>query len=391
MKRLASALLVAGAAAHAADVDTPSAFEDQMEEARAEVGAQLQLQAYDLLDELVFGWVKAPPFKEDTPVVLADVTVPVGFGSGLQALIENHLVSLLTQNPRTHVQLVHCPQCTSMVVHSGAKGTVVARGVDSPEALVQAGVASGSRRALFLDFEIEGSVLVLRARMTSLEVKLPIVWARTLTTTSHSPALLRAPDKLKSAAEARKEYLDLLEGKGIILVPISLAVRTYKAKENVPLGAPPTIWLQVGLEASLSQARAWTAGFSAGFTWTPQSHVGWSLQARVARLITGNVVSLTHPDLYVFMGGAVMSLYGTGALAFKDQIPTPAEIRDPNATPNAIFGAVHLGILMRLKNRIGAAFYAEWSPAFDGSPLLANYIDLGVKIHALGVEVQFCF
>lgn len=392
MKRLAACLLLASAAAHAGDVDTPSAFEDQMEAARGEIASQLQLQAYDLLDELVYGWLKEPPFKEDTAVVLADVTVPVGFGSGLQALIENHFVSLLTQNPRTHVQLVHCPQCTSMIVHSGAKGTVVARGVDSPEALAQAGIASGSRQAIFLDFEVEGAALVLRVRMTSLEPKLPITWARTLTTTSHSPALLRAPDKLKSAAEARKEYLDLLEGKGIILVPISLSVRTYRGKDNVPVGAAPTIWLNVGLEASLNQARAWTAGFSAGITWTPQSHVGWSLQGRIARLITGNVVSLTHPDLYAFIGAAVMSIYGAGAYSFKDQIPTPAEIRNAAEwTPNAIFGAVHLGILMRLKNRLGAAFYAEWSPALDNSPLLGNYIDVGAKVHALGVEVQFCF
>ena len=234
---------------------------------------------------------------------------------------------------------------------------------------------------------------MLRARITSLEPKLPIRWARTLTTTAHSAALLRSPDRLKSAAEARKEYLDLLEGRGLLLVPISLAVRTYPARRDAPIGPAPTIWIQAGVEASLCQARAWTASFSVGITWTPQSHVGWGLQGRVARLITGNVVSLTHPDVYVFLGGAVMSIYGTGALAFKDRIPTPTDIRNSTDTsPNAIFGAVHLGLLMRLKNRLAAGLYLESSPSFDNSPMIGNFIDLGfMKLHSLGVEVSFCF
>lgn len=392
-RRAVTVLLLVAASARAANVDAPDAFEQQVEESRAEIAAQLQLQAYDLLDELVYGWLKDSPFEADTAVVLADVTVPVGFGSGMQALLENHFTALLVQNPRTHVQLTHCPQCASMVVHSGAKGTIVARGVDSPEALTAAGVASGSRHAIFLDFEAEGAALVLRARMTSLEPKLPITWARTLTTTSHSPALLRSPDQLKSAAEARKEYLDLLTGSGLLLVPINLAVRSYSAKQNAFVGAAPTIWIQAGLEASLSQARAWTASFHAGITWTPESHVGWSLSGRVARLISGNVVSLTHPDLYVFTGAAVISMYGTGALAFRNQTPTPQELKDSTTTsPNVIFGAMHLGLLMRLKNRIGASVYFESSPALDNSQMIGNLVDLGlIKVHAFGVEVSFCF
>ena len=60
----------------------------QVEALRAEVAGQIQLRAFDLLDELVYGWNQKPVFDKDTAVVLADVTVPVGFGSGLQSLIE---------------------------------------------------------------------------------------------------------------------------------------------------------------------------------------------------------------------------------------------------------------------------------------------------------------
>ncbi|WP_156865211.1 hypothetical protein [Pajaroellobacter abortibovis] len=61
--------------------------------------------------------------------------------------------------------LVHYPQCTSFVIHSGAKGTVVSRGVDQPEALSPAASFSGARHALFWDFKVEGVALVLQARL----------------------------------------------------------------------------------------------------------------------------------------------------------------------------------------------------------------------------------
>ncbi len=393
VRSLAAAALLLSTVAHAAAPDDPGdSFQKELEEARAEVAAQLQLQAYDLLDELVYRWTQESPFEADTSLVLADVTVPVNFGSGLQALIENHFVSLLVKNPRAHVQLVHCPQCTALVVHSGAKGTVVGRGVDMPEALAAAGVTSGSRHAVFLDFEAEGSVLVLRVRITSLEPKLPITYAQTLSTTTASGAMLRSPDKLKSATEARREYLDLIEGKGLLLIPVTIAVRTYQARPNSFIATAPLLWVQAGIEASLSQARAWTAGFSAGITWAPNSHVGWSLTGRVARLISGNTVSLTHPDLYVFLGGSLIALYGAGAFAFKSQIPTIEDIRDATQTnPSHYFGTVHLGVLLRLKNRIGASFYVESAPGLDNANALGNFIDLGLKIHTLGFEVSFCF
>lgn len=391
---LALALLpVSALAAESAVADAQRAH---LEALRGEVAAQLQLQAYDLLDELVFSWTQQPVFANDTPLVLADVTVPVGFGSGLQALIENHFAALVVKNPRTHVVLAHCPQCTALVVHSGAKGTIISRGVDEPEALAAAGALSSSRHALFLDFEVEGSALVLRARITSLEPALPIIYAKTLSTSTSSPALLRAPDSLKSAAEARQEYLDALQGRGLYLVPLRVVVRSYASNpgSGSPIAPAPFVWLQLGAEASLTQARAWTGSFSVGASWTPQLHVGFMAQGRVSRLLSGTVTSLTRPDLYAFVGGSVLSIQGPSALIFQEQLPTLDNLLAQllGGRASSVFAAFQVGLELRVKNRIGASVFLESAPALNSAPAIGRYLDLGpIPFHTLGAEVSFCF
>jgi len=390
--------LVSSSSWAAADPEIAEAQRAQMEKLRAEVAGQIQLQAYDLLDELVYGWTQQPVFELETPVVLADVTVPVGFGSGLAALIENHFAELVVKNPRTRLTLAHCPQCTAVVVHSGAKGTIVARGVDQPEALAAAGALSGARHAIFLDFEAEGSALVLRARITSLEPALPIVHARTLSTSTSSPALLRSGDQLKSAAEARKEYLDALQGRGVFTVPMRLAVRSYAPPSNGgAVAAMPFIWLQVGTELALTQARAWTGTFSAGVTWMPQLHTGFMAQARISRLLTGSVASLTQPDLYAFVGGSVISIHGQGARVFQNQVLNMedllANIPQLAVEPHATFAAFPIGLELRIGNRIGASVFLESAPALNDAPSVGTYLNLLdiLRFHTMGAEVTFCF
>ena len=365
----------------------------QLEALRGEVAGQLQLQAYDLLDELVYQWTQQPPFGEQTPLVLADVSVPVGYGSGLQALLENHLVELLTKNQGAKVVLSLCPQCTSIVVHSGKQGTTVARGFDEPEALASAGAGSGTHHALFLDFEAEGPALVLRARITGLEKSLPIVWAKTLSSSTSSAAMLRSPEHLKSATEARKEYLDALTGKGPITVPIRLGLRTYAKGSDQTVSTEPFFWLNLGLEIALSQARAWLAEVSLGATWAPSVHVGWSAQARISRLLTGSVSSLTWPDLYGFVGVGFLSIYGQSAQSFQETVPTIDEILSNNKNdPHTLFGIIQLGLEVRVKNRIGMGVYLESAPALNLAPAVGRYLDLGlIAFHTIGVEVTFCF
>ena len=385
-------LFVPSASAMAQELLITEAQRAQVEALRSEVAGQIQLQAYDLLDELVYGWNEQPVFGVETPVVLANVSVPVGFGSGLQALVETHFTSLMLKNPRARILLSHCPQCTSVVVHSGAKGTVISRGAEEPEALSEAGTASGSRHALFLDFEAEGASLVLRARITRLDSALMIVYAKTLSSSTSAPALLRSEDRLKSAADARKEYLDALQGRTVYLIPVRMVVRSYAAGNN-GVAAPPLIFLQGGVEAPLTQSRAWLGNFSLGASWIPELHVGWLAQARVARLLSGSSSSLTHPDVYGFLGASVLSIHGTDALAFQDGVPDVSNIVELalGRDPRAIFAAFQLGLELRVKNRIGMGVFLESAPTLNDALALGTYLDFILPFQTVGAEVSFCF
>ncbi|MBI5547940.1 MAG: hypothetical protein HY901_29000 [Deltaproteobacteria bacterium] len=396
-------LLALPRAASAAESEVSDAQRAQVEALRAQVAADIQLQTYDLLDELVLGWTRQPVFANPTQVVLADVSIPVGFGSGLEALVENHFLDLVIKNPSTRLAFTHCPQCLALVVHSGAKGTVVARGFDAPEVLEAAGAYSGSRHALFLDFEIEGASLVLRARITGLEPALPIVWAKTLSTSTSSPALLRSPERLKSASEARQEYLEALQGRGVWTFPLRIGVHTYPGRTDgsMPLGIAPFIWLQAGAELALTQARAWMGNLMIGASWAPELHTAWMAQGRVSRLLTGSVSSLTAPDLYAFLGMSVTSVTGNNALAFQDQTVDMEQLQKqiqeqllgmgaPEA--HALFPSFQLGRELRGKNRISIVGLVESLPTRNDAVGLGDYLDLGLfKIQSLGVEVSFCF
>jgi len=371
--------------------------EKQMELLRAEVASEVQLQAAELIDELVYGWTKESPFDVDTGVVLAGVSVPVSLGTGLEAYLENHVAGLVVKNPKTHVQFVHCPACSAWVVHSGAKGTVVTRGYDDPEALAQAGVSSGAKHALFLDFEAEGASLVLRARITTLDQTLRIVSARTLTTATSTPAMLRDGERLTSVAEARKEYLEALGGRGLFLVPVRVGIRNYASGTQATTNATPFLWVSTGLEAAFTQARAWTASINAAFSWLPQSHVAVMAQGRLSRLLTGSATSLTWPDLYAFVGAGVLFGQGRGMLIFRtSQNPTIDEILNANTNnePRSTLGILTIGAELRVKNRISLIAFVETLPALENEDNIGTYITIpivGLRFQSFGVEVSFCF
>ncbi|MFT4623597.1 MAG: hypothetical protein ACI8PZ_002253 [Myxococcota bacterium] len=365
----------------------------ELDRVRAQIADQVHLYAFDLVDELVWEWAQEPVFESPTPVVLAGVTVPVGLGTGLQALLENHLAASITHHPNTNVQLVHCPQCTAVVVHSGPDGTVVSRGFDDPAVLERLGVETG-RHALFIDVEAEGAFLVLRARLTRLTPDLPIVWSHTLSTSASTPALLRESRNLKSAEDARAEYLGALTGRGPFQVPIRFAVRSYAPPQG-GLGTPPPpfLWVQSGVELAGTEARAWTASLLIGYSFIPQAYQGLMGQTRIARLITGRHRSLTRPDLYLFLGGSVNSVWGPATASFQDervtadQILAAAELEGPRTS----FGAFQVGLDARVGNRIGVSTYLETIPTLADSRNLGRFLQFGFEWHCLGTEVAFWF
>ena len=392
----ASLVLWAPTTAHAqAQAGLEEAQRAELERARAEIADQVHLSAYDLIDELVYGLAQAPVFATPTPVVLVSVTVPVGLGTGMQALVENHVAAGLLENPTTNIQLVHCPTCTAVVVHSGKEATVVTRGYDNPEVMEKLGETTG-QHALFIDVEAEGTWLVLRARMTKLTPELPIVWSHTVATSASTPALLRQPDDLKSASEARQAYLDALHGRGPVAIPLRFAVRTYAApfdqRGNPP---PPFIWLQTGVELGATDARAWTSSLLVGYSFVPQAYQGIMAQGRISRLLTGRTRSITRPDLYLFGGAAVMSVWGLATGSFQDEIVNTDDIitgLEEDLEPRTSFGALHVGLDLRLGNRIGFSTFLETMPSLRRSRNMGDYLFVaGVGFQTLGTEVTLWF
>jgi len=389
---LGGALLAGAPAAAATPVEQAQMAE--LERARALVADEIQLAAYDLIDELVYGWSVDPVFEAPTPVILAGVTVPAGLGTGMQALVENHVSAGLIHNPATHITLSHCPACAAVVVRSGPEGTVVSRGIDDPDALASLGGATG-QHALFIDIEAEGAWLVLRARITRLTPALPVVWSHTLSASASAPALLRQPQDLKSAAEARQEYLDALRARGPLTVPLRFTIRSYaRPGFGEGIAPPPFIWLQSGVELGVNDARAWTTSLLVGYSFIPQAYQGLMAQTRVNRLLTGRARSLTRPDVYGFLGAALMTVWGQGTAPFRESPLTADELLTDNngLDPRASFGAWHFGAEVRVGNRIGASMFLENAPSFNNSTNLGAYIWLlNAPFQTLGTEVTFCF
>jgi len=362
------------------------------ERLRAQVASQVQLVAASLLDELVFQWNEAPPFEANTPVVLGGLSVPYGLGTGLEALLENHLYELLLRQPRAHLKPVHCPACTGMVVQSKPEGTVLARGFELPGALARIAPNPNVKHVLFLDFEAEGSNLVLRAKLTALEEGLPIVAAKTVTTSTAAPALLRDPRNLKSASEARREYTDLLRGRDRFFFPVRATARIYASPKD---GAAPSpfVWFDVGAETFFTQEQQWGGGVSLGLTSLRGLHEGWSVGAHAVRLVSGATRSLTRPDVYLVAGGSILDMKGQNVRPFLRDPTSAAELKNQldGKEPRATVATWRVGMELRIKNRFSAMLFGEAVPTANNKAL-GSYVSLGpMSIRCVGLEAGLWF
>jgi hypothetical protein len=151
--------------------------------------------------------------------------------------------------------------------------------------------------------------------------------------------------------------------------------------------------LQSGVELGANDARAWTASLLAGYSFIPQAYQGLMAQARISRLVTGRARSLSRPDLYVFVGGAVVTVWGPATAPFTndalttDQIIASLEGEDPRNS----FGALHVGVDLRLGNRIGVSTFLETLPSLGNSPNLGDYLNVVVGFQSFGAEATFWF
>ncbi len=384
------AVLLSSSPAQAQDIG--KAQQAQLEVLRREVAGEIQLAAFNLVDELVYGWTQTPIFGQPTDVVLAGVSVPVGLGTALQALLENHIHAVLLKNPSTKMVLTHCPACTAMLVHSGPQGTIISRGVDNPAAFARVQKDTATRHALFIDVEAEGSWLVLRARLTKLDRSLPIVWARTISSAGSAPSLLRQSDDIKSAKAAREELMDAVHDRWPLTIPAKISVRLFEDTSGNAVAPPPFIWLQSGVELALGQARAWTASILFGYGYVPSSFDGVMAQVRIHRLVTGTSRSFTRPDIYLFGGASIIGVRGASALIFRRGEVTTEDIlalAQGNNAPLQAFSSLHAGVEARIGNRLGISLVSELLPAHLSSDNnLGLYFGL---FHSIGTEVSVWF
>lgn len=381
----------------------------ELQRVRAQVTNRIQLLAAELLDELIHGWRESPPLPSTSDIIIAQISVPLGVGSPLTAFLENHATELITHNPATGLRLVHCPQCTEMVVQSQPDATIVARGLDLPEALRRITNRTGTLHALYLDFEAEGTSLVLRAKITRLEPHLPIVAARTLVMTTSEGGVLRSPNNLVSVGEARTELENILFERGWFLFPVRILIRSYSTDASSAFGITenfstndvgliaPFIWFEAGVETAFSAGQTWLAGFNLGFTSMDTLYEGWSVGARINRLLWGSVRSLSNPNPYWFFGGTVIHAKGPNTLAFHKNY-YDVEMAQPIGgfslvdKPQTTFFAIKTGIELRLRSRFSLGIFLEAIPALTDAPLLGSHAEiLGIDFQCFGGEIGLWF
>ena len=365
----------------------------QLATLRSTLTNQLHLQAYELIDEMVYEWKERPLFEQPTEVVVASVNAPIGYGAGLMTLLENHLYAVILENQDTNIDLVECSACSDMVVHSGSEATVISRGIDQPRALDRI-LPRLPAYALHLDLEAEGAALVLRARLTKLDQGQRIHWARAYTPTVGSTALLRSNQRLISAEEARQEYLDLLRGDEVIMIPFRLGLHSFASGENNTIN-PPLFMLQTGIELSPTFARAWSASFLGGIIYLPDTYIGMIGQTRIYRLITGNHRSIAGPDLYFFVGADIITVSGEAIVSLKPEETSFADLlvaTNPEIKPRATFGGFQVGLELRVNNRIGLTAGLKTIPSLRDSSNMGRFFRSNiVDFHSLTTEVAFWY
>jgi len=176
-------------------------------------------------------------------------------------------------------------------------------------------------------------------------------------------------------------------------VPLRIGARTY-ARSDSGVPAPPFLWLESGVELGTTQARTWTASFLVGYSFIPQAYQGILAQSRVQRILTGTGRSLTHPDVYGFLGVAAISVWGAATSPFQTDPLTADDLltATEGTSPRTTFGAIQVGLDLRVRERIGASVFLETMPALSDNDNFDDYLvvaDIGFQ--GLGTEVSFWF
>lgn len=334
---------------------------DVIDRARASQAMEIQLLTADLLDELVFQWISAPPAPgAKSRVALIKLSVPIGINNSLTAFLENHLFDLLTKNPQTGLVPVYCGPCVATTAYSTSKSTVIAKGADIPELATE--LKDRADFGLYIDFEAIGSELIMRSYLTDLQGN-RILSAKTLVTDTGHPPLLREAKNLRSSADTRQSYLEILEGKR--RWSVSAAIRfTILNVTSTEVASVPFAWALIGIETSSDPAKKWILDLQYGAASLPDQYNATLLSSRVYRHIAADTLDLVAPNTYYYVGVEYLDIKGPGALVFmeKDRL-TPGVIaataRNSKVTPRTHAPAIFIGIETRINDFMRLGVFAE--------------------------------
>ena len=71
-----------------------------------------------------------------------------------------------------------------------------------------------------------------------------------------------------------------------------------------------------------------------------------------------------------------------------DDVIAAAEGEGPRVT----FGTIHIGLDLRIAQRIGLSWFLESAPTFTNSnPNIGSYVQVWLPFQTMGTEVTFCF
>ncbi len=355
------------------------------------VALDIRWMGTDLIDEFVHDLEMRPPFAVPTLVTLIDLNAPVGLDERFELTAENHLIDLLLTHTQTRVQLGYCAACRKFVVKSTRAGTYMGRGGDQPELLKDLSSTGGANFGLSLNFEAEGTALVLRAQIFRLtEPGQPIFWSRSYSTSTASRLSLQKDDKLMSLAEAQAIQDDIIHKRDPLewVSRVTMTMYSVSGDSSTSAGAStiaPLLFAEQSVEGVLLPRRNRRMAFTVGATSIDNSMQGFMVGGHFAQLLFRDEPSRSSPDLYFTLGFHYFRLRGPGAAPFAENEFDLYKLMNSSVEPRAAFVAYRLGVELYAKHRLGALFFIENSPKFDKSQIIANQKFIGIPYHGFGL------
>jgi hypothetical protein len=347
------------------------------------VHIDIRLMGVDLVDEFIYEFGKELPLEGGAKVILGSITGPVGLDDRFKIMMENRIFQLIRANPDLNIKLVYCGICGQFVAKSTPHATYISQGLYQPEILDQLREQGSDRLVMALNFEAEGRELVLRVSIFSLAKDLPIIWAKTYSTSLSARRTLRQDSPLIGLETARRQQQDILEGRDNLEFVTRVLVRIYNSADAT-VNVIPLPFAEQSFEVALLPKKNFRAGFSLGFMSIKDSMSAFSVGGGVQKLLFAQRPSLVHPDLYWSFGFNYIRMRGPGALPYGIKDLNIAQIIEPESEPKASLVAYRLGLETHVKYRLGFMAFLEYVPNLKNSETIAQDSFLAIPYHNYG-------